>query len=441
MEIQDGIKGESYVIDAKALQSKEALYGSLDQNTYEWSDGVFTSILRAILSNVRGESTKRHWIVFDGDVDPEWAENLNSVLDDNKILTLPNGERLAIPSNVRIIFETETLKYATLATVSRCGMVWFSDGTVTPSMIFEHTLQGHSYPFLLQYFEPDSVVTNLLEKAFGMEHIMEATRLRLLHCMFSLFAHGQMLVTEYNNTHVDFPMESSHEEKFLTNWLLFCLVWGFSSSMSQDARETFCAFAIQIWPQDLPSDLDSQNTTLLDYEVDIEDGGWQLWKARVPTIDIESHRVMSTDLIIPTVDTVRHVKVLEAWLGTHCPVILCGPPGSGKSMTLTSVLKSMPSFILAPLNFSSGTTPDMILKTFQQYCEYRTGRDGITLSPSAPGKWLIIFCDEINLPENDDYGTQRVITFLRQLTEKKGFWKKGDERMGHHKPYPICWRV
>ena len=41
------------------------------------------------------------------------------VLDDNKLLTLPNGERLAIPSNVRIIFEVETLKYATLATVSR----------------------------------------------------------------------------------------------------------------------------------------------------------------------------------------------------------------------------------------------------------------------------------------------------------------------------------
>ena len=132
-------------------------------------------------------------------------------------------------------------------------------------MILDHTLQGYSCPFLLQYFEPDGVVTNLLEKAFKMEHIMEATRLRLLHCMFSLFAHGQMLVAEYNNTHVDFPMESSHEEKVLTNWLLFCLVWGFSSSMSQDAREAFCAFAIQIWPQDLPSDLDGQNTTLLDY--------------------------------------------------------------------------------------------------------------------------------------------------------------------------------
>ena len=59
---------------------------------------------------MRGELEKRQWIVFDGDVDPEWVENLNSVLDDNKLLTLPNGERLAIPPNVRIIFEVNRLQ-------------------------------------------------------------------------------------------------------------------------------------------------------------------------------------------------------------------------------------------------------------------------------------------------------------------------------------------
>jgi dynein heavy chain 1 len=139
LERVDGIKGESYIIDPKAI-NKDDLYGKLDSTTAEWTDGVFTLILRKIIDNVRGESSKRHWIVFDGDVDPEWAENLNSVLDDNKLLTLPSGERLSIPPNVRIMFEVENLKNATLATVSRCGMVWFSEETVTLSMIYHHYL-------------------------------------------------------------------------------------------------------------------------------------------------------------------------------------------------------------------------------------------------------------------------------------------------------------
>ncbi len=72
---------EMQLTDADVLQaiSKEALYGVLDPNTREWTDGLFTHILRKIIDNVRGEINKRQWIIFDGDVDPEWVENLNSV--------------------------------------------------------------------------------------------------------------------------------------------------------------------------------------------------------------------------------------------------------------------------------------------------------------------------------------------------------------------------
>lgn len=76
LERLTGVEGVSYVIDPKAI-SKEALYGTLDSTTREWNDGLFTHILRKIVDDVRAESTKRHWIIFDGDVDPEWVENLN----------------------------------------------------------------------------------------------------------------------------------------------------------------------------------------------------------------------------------------------------------------------------------------------------------------------------------------------------------------------------
>ena len=59
----------------------------------------------------------------DGDVDPEWIESLNSVLDDNHLLTLPNGERINFGNNVNFVFETHDLRFASPATVSRMGEI------------------------------------------------------------------------------------------------------------------------------------------------------------------------------------------------------------------------------------------------------------------------------------------------------------------------------
>lgn len=67
------------------------------------------------------------WIICDGDVDPEWVESLNSVLDDNGLLTLPSGERIRFGGNVTFIFETHDLSCASPATVSRTGIVFIND--------------------------------------------------------------------------------------------------------------------------------------------------------------------------------------------------------------------------------------------------------------------------------------------------------------------------
>ena len=88
-----------------------------------------------------------------------------------------------------------------------------------------------------------------------------------------------------------------------------------------------------------------------------------------------------------------------------------------------ATLKNLTDFEMIFINFSSSTLPDLILKTFDHYCEFKKTPNGIVMRPHQPNKWLVVFCDEINLPDIDKYGTQTVITFLRQITEQNGYWR------------------
>ncbi|KAI8328287.1 dynein heavy chain [Blakeslea trispora] len=466
LERVEGVEGVAYTIDPKAIP-KDALYGTLDATTREWTDGLFTHILRKIVDNVRGESQKRHWIIFDGDVDPEWVENLNSVLDDNRLLTLPNGERLNLPPNVRIMFEVETLKYATLATVSRCGMVWFSEDVITLPMIFTNYLEtlrnvpmdeieeegptsqrnpesknaatedGTSIPPNLaaqraiaaimapDLAEEDCLVAKCLDYAFTLEHIMDFTRMRVLSTFFSLLNKTVRNVLEYNSQHPDFPMTGDHLEGYIQKRVIYAVIWSFSGDAKLELRTVLGDFIRGITTYELPPAL--ENSSIIDYDIAVNSGQWVPWESKVPVIEIETHKVADADMIIPTVDTIRHEEVLYSWLSEHKPLILCGPPGSGKTMTLFSALRKLPDMEVVGLNFSSATTPELILKTFEQHCEYRKTPNGVILSPTMIGRWLVVFCDEINLPATDKYFTQRVISFLRQLVEYNGFWRTSDK--------------
>jgi dynein heavy chain 1, cytosolic len=116
------------------------------------------------------------------------------------MLTLRSGERLGVSPNIRIILEVDSLEYATPATVSRCGMVFFNENTVSPKMCLNHlmssletyeTTGGGETPVAQLLFVqsvrplvlPDrssSHVLDALEFSMAEDHIMVTGRDRFL---------------------------------------------------------------------------------------------------------------------------------------------------------------------------------------------------------------------------------------------------------------------
>lgn len=81
-------------------------------------------------------------ITLDGPVEPDWVENINSVLDDNKRLNLVTGEVITLTDKVIIMLETSELSNCSPATISRCAIVYFTKESLPQKAIFNTWLNG-----------------------------------------------------------------------------------------------------------------------------------------------------------------------------------------------------------------------------------------------------------------------------------------------------------
>ena len=85
---------------------------------------------------------------------------MNSVMDDNRLLTLPNGERIRLQPHVGLICKVFDLQYASPAAISRCGMIWVYPKNLRYRPFFEKYMsqkfsnekENHQYKLLFLFF-------------------------------------------------------------------------------------------------------------------------------------------------------------------------------------------------------------------------------------------------------------------------------------------------
>ncbi|KAL2095874.1 hypothetical protein ACEWY4_008022 [Coilia grayii] len=414
-----------YTMNPKAMP-RQQLLGHIDMDTREWSDGVLTSSARQV---VREPQEVSSWIICDGDIDPEWIESLNSVLDDNRLLTMPSGERIQFGPNVNFLFETHDLSCASPATISRMGMIFLSD---------------------------EDTDVNALVKSW-LKNQADECRCNLESWLGDYFTRGLDWVLKQSGGHSDeWPV--SPERVRERGQFVVSLIRGLGGNLNLKSRQEF-AKEVLSWARESPPDPRKP----LDTYYDSESGRLVAYQLERPEhLSVEEFSNPQRLPVIQTADMQRGLDYFRQWLCSEHrqPFLLVGPEGCGKGpdslideltfpraaqhrhtdptrpdptspalMLLRYAFSRLRSTQVAVVHCSAQTSSRHVLQKLTQTCLVISSNTGRVYRPKDCER-LVLYLKDINLPKPDKWGTSNIIAFLQQVLTYHGFYDENLEWVG-----------
>jgi dynein heavy chain len=433
----DNVVVKMFVLNPKAQPLNE-LYGEMDPVTRDWTDGILSKLFRELNDVLPpGKENEVRWIVYDGDVDALWVENMNSVMDDNKLLTLPNGERIRLAPYCAMICETFDLQYASPATVSRCGMVWVDPKNLGYRPYYERwvkvryaasettfTVDPAKQPdadLMLALFDKyvtksvDMILSGLVNGEMGkkLKQVITITNVDMVKQLCSV---------------IDAFLPKDPSEKLdvleIEMIYLFCIIWSLGAALVGSARTQFDAFlksnARDVLPREVMGD---GNGLLYDFFYDMKAHRWEKWQALVPDY-VEPSPFRFYEVMVPTTDSELYSHLLRT-LAPLRPILFVGESGTAKTTVIQKYISALPSsgYSKLNINFSSRTTAADLQNNIEANVDKRSG----TIYGPPTGKKLIVFIDDLNMPRVDTYGTQQPIALLHFLVGRGTMYDRGKD--------------
>ena len=440
-------KAYSRHLNPKAITLSE-LYGNFNPATSEWTDGILSSIIRECSFS---EDRCLKFIIVDGPVDSTWIESMNSLLDDNKVLCLPNNERIQFGALAKMVFEVGDLIHASPATVSRCGMIFcdqkslpwtaLADAWVEKNSKFNNDGILYLRQLMNQYIPPlIKFLSNDVKTAIDISpNFVVKNFLNLLDCYIPLSRKLEVETTEGTNetTFVDKLDKSLYVSKFsgtgshsipvfkdeqiglvFERGFIFSLVWSFGGILPDESRKAFDLFFKDQCESNKSNCSFPQKLTVFDYYADFSTLSWSPWSDGISNIDFSKDNPIYQQMI-PAPESAALLYLSQILLRNNKNILVFGPESS-KSLLATILSKNVPemsSFDKNYFSISTCTTPDTIMEFMRSLMHKKGGKYG-----PMPGKKLLFLYDNMNSYKPEEYGAQPPLELIRQFHDYGGWY-------------------
>ena len=411
-QIKHGEKSRSIPINPKAVTRNE-LYGFLHPSTREWKEGLMSVNFRDMSNN---KTYLHQWIVLDGDIDAEWIESMNTVMDDNKMLTLASNERLPLTNTMRLLLEINHMLHCSPATVSRGGVIYLNQDDIGWQPMVESWIQSREAkeyrPLLVELFD------RYMEKS--LEHCRR--NFRTLVPLVPMNIAGtvcKILEGLIPSEHV--RGAPPPDKKIVEMQFVFAAVWALGGAMLVDKTVDYRTQFSKWWLSEWKNVLFPEGGLVFDYFVDTETGQMAPWTEKVDTFGYNTSEAFA-NIFVPSVESTRLSFLLSSFIQNKHYCMFVGNAGTGKTALMRESLKNLDGehWAFSTVNMNNFMDAPALQVIIEQPLEKKSG---VRFGPPGAKK-LVYFFDDMNMPFVDKYDTQSPIELARQFVDYHGWYDK-----------------